>query len=48
MENINGGFNWTKGTPTAINNGFCKTQNTCPLATTFNKTVDQKEFFASG
>lgn len=42
MENINRGFNWTKGTPSAINNGFWNTQNTCPLATTLNKKVDQK------
>jgi hypothetical protein len=47
MENINRGFNWTRGTPDAVNNRFWNMQNKYPLSTAFNKTMDQKEFLAS-
>lgn len=43
MENINRGFNWSKGTPSDVNNGLWNTHKKCPPATTFSKTEDQKE-----
>lgn len=42
MKNINSGFNWTSGTPNAVNNRLLNTQNKYPLAFVFNKINNEK------